>query len=196
MENEHGGDSSPAAQKREQAQSGVREIIQEFLKAQRSNDEPAYKAELLDERRRREQLEQRVNELIEENRQSKQRAEEAERSSAIRSELQRLGVSKPELAFKIVKDEITRSEDGTLVARGPNGEVQMGEHLARFLAENPEFLPARISGGSGTSINARGGGAGSAMLDIEKIRPGMDPEEMQRMRHEIARIASQTLRGL
>jgi len=72
----------------------------------------------------------------------------------------------------------------------------MGEHLARFLAENPEFLPARISGGSGTSINARGGGAGSAMLDIEKIRPGMDPEEMQRMRHEIARIASQTLRGL
>ena len=196
MEDHHAEDATPKMPRREPTQALVREIIHEFIKAQRSSDEPAYKAELLNERRRREQLEQRLNELIEENRQSRQRAEEAERSSAIRSELQRLGVSKVDLAFKVVKDEITRRDDGELVARGPQGEVAMSDHLSRFVEENPEFLPARISGGSGVSLNPRGGPSSAPLLDIDKIRPGMDPDEMQRMRQEIARIASQTLRGL
>jgi len=33
-------------------------------------------------------------------------------------------------------------------------------------------------------------------LDLDKIRPGMDPEELDRVRKEIARIATQSLRGL
>ena len=196
MEVNHADQETSKELRREPTQAAVREIIHEFIKAQRANDEPAYKAELLDERRRREQLEQRVNELVDENRQNRQRAEEAERSSAIRSELQRLGVSKIDLAFKILKDEITRRDDGELVARGMGGEIPMAQHLARFVEENPEFLPARIAGGSGVSLNPRGGAIGSASLDLDKIRPGMDQEEMQRMRQEIARIASQTLRGL
>jgi hypothetical protein len=32
-------------------------------------------------------------------------------------------------------------------------------------------------------------------LDLEKIRPGMSPEELDKVRHEVSRIASQTLRG-
>ena len=31
---------------------------------------------------------------------------------------------------------------------------------------------------------------------MEKIRPGMSAEDMERARQEIARVASQTLRGL
>ena len=57
-----------------------------------------------EERKRREQLERRLNELVEENKRSRQMAEEAERSAAIRAELQRLGVAKVDLAFKAVQD--------------------------------------------------------------------------------------------
>ena len=59
--------------------------------------------------------------------------------------------------------------------------------------ENPELLPARLAGGSGASGAQKvppGGG-----VDLDKIRPGMSPEEMERVRQEIARVASQALRG-
>lgn len=126
--------------------------------------------ELAEERRRRESLEKRV--------------EEAERGSAIRAELQKLGVAKLDLAYKAVKDEVPR-EAG-----------EMKEFLEKFVGENPELLPARLAGGSGASGAARGSGSGGAAVDIDRIRPGMSAEEMDRVRQEIARVASQTLRGL
>ena len=127
--------------------------------------------ELAEERRRRESLEKRV--------------EEAERSSAVRAELQRLGVAKLELAYKAVKDEVPR-EGG-----------EMKEFLEKFVKENPELLPARVAGGSGASGGARGSGSHAAgAVDIDKIRPGMSAEELDRVRQEIARVASQTLRGI
>ena len=42
-------------------------MIEEFVQAEQVKAEPAYKAELLDERKRREDLEKRVNELVQEN---------------------------------------------------------------------------------------------------------------------------------
>ena len=104
-------------------QAIVRQAIQEFVNNEQAKSEPAYKAELQEERKRREQLERRVNELVEENKRSRQVAEEAERSSAVRAELQRLGVAKVDLAFKAVQDGIVRSEDGRLVARAESGEI-------------------------------------------------------------------------
>ena len=65
-----------------------------------------------EERKRREQLERRLNEVVEENKRSRQAADEAERNSAVRAELQRLGVSKIDLAFKAVQDGIERGPDG------------------------------------------------------------------------------------
>ena len=174
----------------------IRDVIQEFVKIQKSREEPAYKAELLEERKRREQLESRVNELIEENKRSRQRAEEIERSAAIRNELQRLGVTKIDLAFRAVKDDIVRAEDGSLIARTPHGETTMQEYLSAFVSENPELLPARVVGGSGAMSQARVQPVLPSNLDLDRIKPGMDPEEMQRMRQEIAKIASQTLRGV
>jgi hypothetical protein len=38
--------------------------------------------------------------------------------------------------------------------------------------------------------------AGNESVSIDRIRPGMSAEEMQRVREEIVRVASQTLRGL
>lgn len=170
----------------------VQSVIQEFVKAERSKAEPAYKTELAEERKRRETLEQRVNELVAENERSRAKAEEAERSSAIRAELQRLGVAKVELAFRAVKDEIQRGEDGRLVA--PDG-AEMKDHLAKFVGENPELLPARLAGGSGANTGQKASG-GRAPVDLERIKPGMSAEEMEHVRQEIAKVASQTLRGM
>ncbi len=177
-------------------QAIVRQTLEEFLSQEQAKKEPAYQAELQDERKRREQLERRLNELVEENKHSRKVAAEAERSAGVRAELQRLGVAKIDLAFKAVQDAIVRSEDGRLMARGETGEVPVKEYLAGFLSENPEFLPARIAGGTGITAGLKAPAAGRESIDIERIRPGMSAEEMQRAREEIVRVASQTLRGL
>jgi hypothetical protein len=177
-------------------QTIVRQAIQEFVTSEHAKTEPAYKAELQEERKRREQLERRLNEVVEENRNSRKIAEEAERSSAVRAELQRLGVAKIDLAFKAVQDGIFRTEDGRLIARNESGEISAKDYLTAFVNENPEFLPARIAGGTGMTGTLKAPASGRESVDLEKIRPGMSAEEMQRVREEIVRVASQTLRGL
>jgi len=174
----------------------VRQAVQEFVSSEHARSEPAYKAELEEERKRREQLERRLNELVEENKRSRKKADEAERSSAVRAELQRLGVAKVDLAFKAVQDGIVRTEDGRLIARTESGETPVKEYLATFVTENPEFLPARIAGGTGMTATQKAPAASRETVDLERIRPGMSAEEMQRVREEIVRVASQTLRGL
>jgi len=176
-------------------QAIVRQAVEEFAKNEQSKSEPAYKAELVEERKRREVLEKRLNELVEENKKSRRVAEEAERGSAVRAELQRLGVAKIDLAFRAVQDGIVRAEDGRLVARTDAGDAPVRDYLAAFVNENPEFLPARIAGGTGMTSNLKAP-AGREAVEIERIRPGMSAEEMQRVREEIVRVASQTLRGL
>ena len=175
--------------------SVVRSVIEEFMIGQQAKAEPAYKQGLVEERRKREQLERRLNELAEENRRSRQAAEEIDRASSIRGELQRLGVTKIDLAFKAVKEDIVRSEDGRLIARTDSGEVSAKEYLARFLNDNPELLPGRIQGGSGAGPVHKPPVANGG-FDIEKIRPGMSAEDLDRVRQEIARIANQTIRGV
>jgi len=174
----------------------VRQAIHEFVQSEQQKAEPAYKAELQDERKRRENLESRLNMLVEENKKARAMAEEADRNSQIRSELQRLGISKVDLAFKAVKDDITRSEDGRLQSKGPEPK-SLQDFLTGFVQENPELLPARISGGSGAKPPVRAAqpeaGAG---IELEKIKPGMKKEDLDQVRQEIARIAQQAIRGL
>jgi hypothetical protein len=177
-------------------QTIVKQAIQEYATNEQARNEPAYKVELQEERKRREQLERRLNEVVEENKRSRKLADEAERGSAVRAELQRLGVAKIDLAFKAVQDGIVRGGDGRLVARGENGEVSMKEFLSSFVSDNPEFLPARISGGSGMTATLKAPPSGGEAITLDRIRPGMSAEEMQRVREEIVRVASQTLRGL
>jgi hypothetical protein len=173
----------------------IREAIEEYSRKETARAEPAYKNELAEERKRREQLERRVNELVQENARSRQMAEEAERSATVRAELQKLGVAKVDLAFKAVKDDIKRAEDGRLMGIGEQGTVNLRDYLTHFVNENPEFLPARNLGGSGVSAGQRTSTPAASVVDLDKIKPGMSPEELERVRQEIARIASQTLGG-
>jgi hypothetical protein len=176
-------------------QAIVQQAVNEYMRQDVARREPAYKTELHEERRRREQLEKRVNELVEENKRSQALAEEAQRSGSIRSELQKLGVTKVDLAYKAVQDGVVRGEDGRLVARGEGGEQPLGEFLAAFVQENPEFLPARIAGGTGmTGTQKASNQASGGAIDLDKISPSMSKEELDRVRLEILRVASQTLR--
>lgn len=170
----------------------IRGVIEEFVQSEQVKAEPAYKAELLDERKRREDLEKRVNDLVKENHRSRQMADEAERSSSIRAELQRLGVAKVDLAYRAVRDDIQRRDDGQLMAPG---EVSLRDYLAQFVQENPELLPARMTGGSGMGSGPKAA-ANTGGLDLDKIRPGMSPEELDKVRQEISRVANQALRGM
>ncbi len=173
----------------------VHQAIQEFIHAEQRKAEPAHRAELQDERKRREALEGRLNQLIEENRQAKAIAEEADRNAQIRSELQQLGVAKIDLAFKAIKDDIVRASDGQLQGRGKEGK-SLREFLIGFVQENPELLPARIAGGSGAQIPMRDAADSGSSIDINKIKPGMSKDELERVRKEISRIASQALKGV
>jgi len=168
----------------------IRDVIQEFVSADQRKAEPVYKAELVEERRRREQLEKRVNELVQENSRSRRQAEEAKMHASIREGLQRIGVAKVDLGFRVVKDDIFRAEDGRLMAKTSQGAIEMDEYLAQFASENPELLPARISGGSGAVWQGQqsyGGG-----VNVDRIKPGMDPEELALARREIADAVSRT----
>lgn len=173
----------------------IRSVIEEFVSSERQRSEPAHKTELAEERKRREQLERRVNELVEDAKRSRGIAEQAERHAQIRSELQRLGVGKLDLAFKAVRDDITRTEDGSLVGRGAEGPVPIKEYLSHFVGENPELLPARIAGGAGTMNPVKAGTKGPGSIDLDRIRPGMSTEELQRVREQISQVAIQTMRG-
>jgi hypothetical protein len=107
--------------------------------------------------------------------------------------LQKLGVAKVDLAFRAVKDEIVRSEDGRLLARDHDNSMQ--DYLAKFVQENPELLPARIAGGSGAQ-SASKPASGVSAVDINTIRPGMSRDELDQVRQEISRLASQAMRGI
>ncbi|MDQ1469180.1 MAG: hypothetical protein QOJ99_660 [Bryobacterales bacterium] len=175
-------------------QTIVQQAIDEYMRKDSARREPAYKTELQEERRRREQLEKRMNELVEENKRSRAMADEAQRNNTIRTELQKLGVMKVDLAYKAVQDGVVRTDDGRVVARGDNGEQPVAEYLASFVQENPEFLPARIAGGTGMTGTQKAAPQNGGAIDLDKISPSMSKEELERVRQEILRVATQTLR--
>ena len=166
----------------------VQEVLEEYAGKLAEQREPQVRSELAEERRRREQLEKRLGELTEESERNRRLAEQAERFSNIKSELQRLGVRKPDLAFRLVKEEVFRGDDGDLYARSDQGVVGLREFLNKFVSDNPEFLPARIAGGSGASGAQRQEPEGGP-FDLSRIRPGMSVEDKDRARREIARLA-------
>ncbi len=168
--------------------------FQERQKAQSDPQDAMMHSELAQERKKRETLERRVNELIDEGRRAREAAEQADRYANIKSELQQLGVTKVDLAFKAVRDDVRRDGD-RLVAQTDDGAVPLHDYLSQWVTANPEFKPPRIAGGAGTSPS-RSSAAGQSTFDLDRIRPGMSAEEMERARQEIARVASHAMGGL
>jgi len=170
----------------------VEQTLTAFQERQKAQTEPTDN-ELSQERKKRESLEKRVNELIEEGRKAREAAEQADRYATIKSELQQLGVTKVDLAFRAVRDDVRRDGE-RLLAQTDDGTMPLREYLTQWVAANPEFKPPRIAGGAGTSPS-RSSAAGSSSFDLERIRPGMSAEDMERARQEIARVAAHALGG-
>ena len=143
-----------------------------------------------EERRVCGELEKRLSEMAEENRKSLAIAEETRRAGAIRAELQRLGVAKVDLAFRAVQDCIVCTEDGRLMA----GSQTMGEYLREFIEENPEFLPARIAGGTGTAGAQKAAAASACEIDLDRIGPSMSRDDLERVREAIMRVGAEMKR--
>jgi hypothetical protein len=71
------------------------------------------------------------------------------------------------------------------------------EFLASFVQENPEFLPARIAGGTGMTGTQKSAPQTGGGFDLDRISPSMSKEELDRVRQEILRVvATQTPRGV
>jgi hypothetical protein len=88
-----------------------------------------------------------------------------------------------------------RFEDGRLGAKTGGGDLGLREYLSGFVQENPEFLPARIPGGSGVRGPEQGPTVGLGLhVELEKIRPGMSPEDLQLVRERISEVAQRSLR--
>jgi len=117
-------------------------------------------------------MEKRVNDLIADGERTKQAAEETARYTAIQNALREAGVQKVDLAFRAVRDDIRRNDAGDLVSL--DGKP-LGEAVAAFVKSNPEFLPARIAGGSGATHGQPG--APASNIDLNDIRPGMTKEQ-------------------
>lgn len=171
----------------------VQEAIQEFLRHRQQESEPAHRAELNEERRRREQLEAQVRQLLEKTRESEMEVARTRMTSAVRDELQKQGVTKVDLAFRAMKDDIRQADHGGYTVRGRDGDVPLQEFVKKFVDENPEFLPPRITGGSGSS--GMGSDATGARFDIDAIRPGMSQEERRQVHAAIASLATQTFKS-
>ncbi len=145
------------------------------------------------ERGKREELERRVSELIEESQRSRKMLEEAERRRVIQSELERLGVRNVELAYRAVQSEVVRTAEGQLVGRCASGDVELREYLVSFVDKNPELMPARMWGGAGASAGSSD--KYSDRVDLESIRPGMPREDLEKARRQVMEVFSQSVRG-
>ncbi len=183
---------SPAPVGEPDLKSLVREAIAEVLLEQR---QVLANEELVVEKQQRASLEQRLNELVAENQKNRAKAEEADRHGGIRAELQKLGVGKIELAFRALKDDVQRKEDGRLVGFVAGAEVELASFVKQFIDDNPELLPARRSGGAGL-LNPARPALDTTRVDLDRIQPGMSAEELERVRQEIVRVANQAFRGM
>lgn len=170
----------------------IRRIIEGTVAALAEKITPA--ASAADESAREEAraaLERQVEDLRRSAEEYRSRAEAAERAAAVREELRKRGVTNVELAYRAIREDLTRGENGEIRAKTAGGEVALADYLGQFLQSNPELMPARRLGGAGSTGGAEGERAG---LDMDSIRPGMDPAEMERARREVARVISQSLR--
>ena len=185
----HDDDMSPATEMEGELEGLVRKAVAKFRR-HASEDDGDLKGKLREERRRREELERRLSEVRQENRRAHQQAEQSERHVEIRDTLRELGVQKTDLAFRLVKDEIFRTDEGDLYADLEGERLPYREYLKRFVSDNPEFLPPRIAGGSGaTGVERKD--FSTPGIDLEQIRPGMSREKLAQAWKEVARLAGE-----
>lgn len=133
-------------------------------------------------------LEKQVADLKAENDKRAEDLKREKRSSTLTTELGKLGIMPDRLksAMRAVDPDIKFAEDGSLVGED---DTPVTEYLATWIKGNDHFLPPRQVGGAGASGGQRG--RGEKPPQLEDIKPGMKPEDMQRVREQIASLLKQ-----
>lgn len=138
--------------------------------------DPKVLAELETERRKREKLEKQVADLIADNQNTKAASELASRHADIKTVMSKFSFASDgtrDMAFDYFASKVKRSEDGSLVGPGKDGEVPFDHFIKSHLESNPNLLAAKQSGGAG----AQGGEPHrGSKVDASIIRPGMSDE--------------------
>ena len=105
--------------------------------------------------------------------------------SQIRSELQRLGIAKVDLAFRAVKMKSCAPRTDACWPAALDRQVHAGVSVQLRAGESG--TAARDRGGSGAQSPARNASHGeTAGIELEKIKPGMNKEDLDRVRQEIS----------
>lgn len=110
----------------------------------------------------------------------------------LRQALSAMGVENLELAVKAVREDIVEAGDRKWVASVEGGDIPAQEYLTEFLKKNRELLPARRLQGGGMPASRVESGGG---VDLEEIRPGMDPVTLKKVRDAIGRAMGVFPRG-
>ena len=171
----------------------IRGVIEEFVRAEQVKSEPAYKAELIDERRRREELETRVNEFVKENQRTRQVADERRKyvdsygATTTGRRQSRSGLPRGERRCQTQRRRTAGWSRGS--GRGSTARLSRADSYRRI--QNSCRL---ASPGVGHGVGNESAG-GTVRSDLDKIRPGMSEEELTKVRQEISRVANQAMRG-
>lgn len=143
----------------------------------KSKVDPKVIAQLENERKARERLEKQVNDLLGENKKTKEEAELKERLAEIKSAMSKFSFANEgtrDMAFEYFAGKIKRGEDGALVAPGKDGEVPYDHFIKGHLESNPNLLAAKQSGGGGATGGEPYRGS---KFDASVIKPGMTSDQ-------------------
>jgi hypothetical protein len=110
----------------------------------------------------------------------------------LRQTFSALGVENLDLAVKAVHEDIVEDGDRQWVTKTAGGAVPAQQYLTEFLKKNRELLPARRLQGAGMPASRMESGGG---VDLEEIRPGMDPATLKKVRDAIGRAMGVFPRG-
>lgn len=122
----------------------------------------------------------------------KSEASRLRKDQFLRQALSAMGVENLDLAVRAVREDIVEAGDRKWMASVEGSDVPAQEYLAEFLKKNRELLPARrLQGGGMPASRVESGGS----VDLEEIRPGMDPATLKKVRDAIGRAMGVFPRG-
>ena len=116
-----------------------------------------------------------------------------DREIFLREQIRSLGVRNVDLAYRAVREDVHKDQDGSWIAEVGGATVPATQFLKQFIARNPDLIPARMILGSGAPSRTE---EADHECDLDQIRPGMDPASMRRAREAVVRIIAQTKRSL
>jgi hypothetical protein len=115
------------------------------------------------------------------------RAKTEKLSGALRTELLKfVPPERIDAALRIFSPDVKYSEEGNIV--GGSDDTPLKDFVEATIKQHEYLLPPKAVGGAG----ATAGGRRAAPVDLNDIKPGMKPEELERVRGELHRIAQES----